>query len=529
MKPIVLRILALVLLVVTLVLAPTGGAAAQRQMGPRTPGATTPGRGPAPRTPARTPRATATHHPTAEREQEHRRLTATPRTPLVSPTVTAPGQSTPQPTGTPGALPETGLQPQPGGPLSASYDENLVRNLGQLASFCYESTVAWDLDNGRSGEAEVVTEATTRPSAQRWVLDIREAGRPATAYEVVRVAGQTYMNVAGEWREVMPTVQALVNRFAWIVDPQVYLDLSAGTFLGVEDVNGIAAERYRYATDAFDPAEGSFDLEGARVDLWIDRERDILARVHMLAVGDDPLGGSGAYVIDSTLVAVDQPLTIAAPTVASPEDLPPTGTSELILADALKLPQFDTYRLEGAVRWEMETGEQGSLVFDVAVDQQRPAERADVRVGQGGLQMSFVYLNIDGLAYIRSGDRWIAAEQFVLPALVEQLGWIGDPRGFVRQGEGRLVGREVVNGVQTEHYVFARQALGTLPLLTEVEEARVDAWYAPEHDAYVRLRAEIESTDSGGVGAEYVLESEVEVMDINAPITIERPTDFPTE
>lgn len=530
MRPVLARTLMVALALASMVLAPVVGADGLPQVRTATPRST-------PRVsplPTRTPRVTATpimrqgdeRTPTPTQD----RPTATPREPLVTRTVTAPAmplQPAPAGTRTPGALPETGEQPQPGGPLSSTYDENLLRNLGQLETFRYESTVTWDLDNGRSGEADVVTEVMNRPPAQRWQIDIREARRPEVSYEIVRVAGQTYMNVAGQWREVMPSVQALVNRFAWVVDPQAYLDLSEGAFLGVETVAGIEAERYRYFSPAFDASRGPFELEGARADLWIDRQREVLVRAHLLLVGTDPLGGSGAYTIDSTLTAVDEPLTIEAPTLVSPEDLPPTGETELILADAIKLPQFETYRLDATLRWELESGERGNVGLQADVDQGAPAERAEVTVGQGPLRMEFLYVNIDGAAYVRSGERWIPAEQFALPALVEQLGWIGDPRSFVQEGEGRLVGRETVNGLPTEHYIFQREALGSLPFLSEVDDAQVDAWYAPDHDAYIRLRARLEGVDSRNVRGEYTLTSDV--TDVNAPITIERPPDFPEE
>ena len=531
MRPVLIRSLALAFVLVAVVLAPVAGAEGPRQATTGTPTATPRFLRMSPAAPTRTPRVTATPltGQGAQRTPTRARLTVTPRETPATPTATPalPLQPTPRATGTPGALPETGLEPQPGGPLGDTYGENLLQNLGQLDSFRYESTVTWDLDTGRSGAADVVTEVTSQPAAQRWQVDIRQPGRDDASYEIVRAEGQTYMNIAGQWREVMPSVEALVTRYAWVVDPQVYLDLSEGTFLGVETVNGIEAERYHYYSDAFDPSQGPFELEGARADFWIDRERDILVRARMLLVGADPLGGSGVYTVDSTLADVDVLLTIEAPALATPEELPATGPTALILADALKLPMFDTYRLNGSVRWEMETGERGSAIFDVAVDQERPAERANIAVGQGILRMSFLYLNIDGAAYVRSGGRWIPAEQFALPALVEQLGWIGDPRGFVMEGEGRLVGRETVNGVETEHYIFEREALGSLPFLAEVEEGQVDAWYAPEHDAYIRLNARIEGVDSRNVRAEYTLESEV--SDVNVPIEIERPADFPQE
>lgn len=532
MKPIRMRYLVIALVVMAAVVVPAAVADGARQAGARTPTATPRFLRLSPMAPTRTPRVTASPiagqgaMPTPTLVS----LTPTPREPGATPTATVPTrplQPTPRVTSTPGALPETGIEPQPGGPLSDTYGENLLQNLRQLESFRYESMVTWDLDTGRSGEADVVTEVTNQPPAQRWELDIRQPGRSDASYEIVRVEGQTYMNVAGQWREVMPSVEALANRFPWIVDLQAYLDLSEGIFVGTETVNGIEVERYRYFSDAFDPTQGPFEIEGARADLWIDREREILVRARMLLVGADPLGGSGAYTIDSTLMAMNPPLTIEAPPVAAPEELPRTGPTALILADALKLPMFDTYRLDGTIRWQIETGERGSASFDVAVDQQRPAERAEIDLGQGFLRMSFTYLNIEGVAYVQSGDRWVPAEQFALPALVEQLGWIGDPRGFVAQGEGRMVGRETVNGVRTEHYVFERDALGSLPFLAEVEDGQVDAWYAPEYDAYVRLNAQLEGVDNRDVRAVYELESEV--SDINAPISIERPADFPEE
>lgn len=538
MKPVLMRALLLGLMIVGLALAPAANADRAQQAQTATPTPTmrflrlSPA--PATRTPRVSPtpvaggREEATSTPSRQGTPARTRLApqATPRTTTTPGAATPRALATPRTTGTPGALPETGNQPQPGGPLSEGFDENLLQNLNELDSYRMQSAVTWNLDDGRTGNADVTTEIVTDPPAQRWSLTLRQSGRRTATYIFVSANGQTRMNYQGQWREVAAPVQALVSRFAWAIDPQEYLDLSQGAYIRTENVNGLSAERYRYTTEAFAPSREVVELEGARADIWIAPENDIPARIRMQLIGTDPVGGSGVYGVVSNLVAVNEPISITLPAVASPEELPATGETELILADILKLPMFDTYRVHGTIRWDQEgSGGQGSATFLISVDQQQPAETAVVTVTQGLVDLPFEYVNIAGAAYIRTGNRWMSAEQFALPALAEQLGWIGDPHAYVAAGEGRLVGRETVSGLETEHYVFERDAIGTLPLLAEIEDAEVEAWYAPEEDAYVRVIAHVEGTDERGARGVYDLESEV--TNIDEPVNIERPADFP--
>ena len=534
MKSIVKRTLFVMVVLVGLALASVASAdrARQGQVATPTPTMRYLRLSPAPAT--RTPRVTATPPMGGQEESTStpsRGVSgmATPRAPQETPAVTGTPralQPTPRVTGTPGALPEAGAQPPPDGPLSEGYDENLLANLRGLESYRVQSSITWSLDDGRTGNADVTTEVINDPPAQRWTVILRQAGRRPTTYVIVSVNGQTCMQVQGEWREVAAPIQALVSRFAWVIDPQQYLDLSQGTFILTETVNGITAERYRYTTEAFNPSREAIELEGARADLWIEPETDTFARIRMLVIGADPLGGSGSYTLVSNLVAVDEAIDITLPELTAPEELPETGQTELILADVLKLPMFDTYRVDGTIRWDQERGGQGSARFTITVDQQQPAETAVVTVTQGLVRLPFEYVNIDGDAFVRTGNRWMPAEQYALPALAQELGWIGDPRAYVSAGEGRLVGRETVSGLETEHYIFGPEAIERLPLLAEIEDAEVEAWYAPAQDAYVRVVAHVEGTDERGARGEYELESIV--SDIDEPVKIERPPDLPT-
>ncbi|MHB1293679.1 MAG: hypothetical protein ACYC4R_01660 [Anaerolineae bacterium] len=459
-------------------------------------------------TPRASGRLTATPEITATVELTPTgRVTPTPRVALTQ-TITPSGEVTP-------TAPMTGT-------LTERIEGNLLQNYALLDSYRIETTLGWELDSGSRGTADVVTEVVNQPPAQRWLIEVNEEGAEPQSFEIVRLDGRTFARVGSEdWTVVTPTLLVLLNRLQWLTDPAEFVDLQQGRFIREETVNGLESERYRYGFRAFENAQRHIDLSSAQADVWYSTEYEVWSRADLRLVGTDAIGNRGTFTLQSDLVAVNEPITI------EPPELPVTGPEQdMILNDALGLGALDTYRVESTFAWQIENGQDGSAALEAQVSNEQRAESATLDIGLGFLLLQRIeYVSIDGEAYIRHGRDWMPAAEFAAPELLTRIGWIGNPVNFLEQDVAVDMGEEVVNGLTTTHYRFSTEAFGPILWLTAVEDGYADVWWSEEHNAYVRVIVHVEGTDADGNHS--VLDMESDVVDINEPLTIERPEDLP--
>lgn len=638
--------------------------------------------------------------------------TPTAETPAETPEeAEPPGRVSPPPAITP---PDAGATPEP---LDEDFARNLLRNFARFDTYRIESMMAWELDEGTSGTADIITEVVNRPLAQRWTIDVRQNEGPAQQIQIVYVDHRAFIRIDNEeWHEVPQTLFMLMGRIRWLTNPVELIDFEQGRFIGWEEIDGVVAERYRYGFPAFEPATRRLELESAQADVWISRDLGVYVQSDVRLVGEDGLGNSGMFTLQSRLIEINQPIEIEAPDIVEPPVAPPaatrtptpdvdemptrtatltatpeedetptttptatreeeetptatlTATPEeeetptatpvvyetpiatpgadetpdiagtptplvpttpemdetppldmddeaglvprtsqalngtptplfpaepdegetpdtdtlptplmpdedetpdmdasptplapatpeeettptreprvtplpdepdeepgLILAEALNLGVFATYRMESIIRWIPETGQSVTALIRADVVHDPPAERAtiDVRAGFLGLfRQQAEYVNIEGEPFIRQNGGWMSAANLDLPGVLERLGWVGDPTTYVDEQAGQFVSIETVDGIQTRHYRYNTEAIGPVGFIEEVEEGQVDIWMwvAAQQNVRAPIRVQVHAvgTTTGGERGTFSLDTRID--DVNMPIIIERPADLP--
>jgi hypothetical protein len=395
---------------------------------------------------------------------------------------------------------------------------------GQFASFRVVSALSWDLDSGHRGEADIVTDVIndTTP-AQRWAIDLRQQDEESISIEFISARGQTFIRINDLVQPAPSNLSNLLQRLRWLTMPQEVLDLDAGTLVGTEIVNDMEADHYRYENEAFAPAREHIDLTWAQADVWVSTEfPGVFVRAVVQAIGSDEQGNSGVVALQSDLVGVDLPLRIELPT---PSNI--IQPARLTLSEALGMEAFDSYRMVNSVRWNLSNGIQGRAEMQAAVNRGQPAEQAAIRVRMGNVEQEIDYIHIGGQSFIRRGGAWVSAAELPLDAVIAELGWLTRPRELLGDSPGTFVGFEVLNGLMTRHYRYNQLALNNLPWLVNTSQVQADVWLwnqSPDQEACVRIVLHAEGSDDWNLPGEIDLTSSL--VDINAPLSIERPADL---
>jgi hypothetical protein len=224
----------------------------------------------------------------------------------------------------PATPPDVDEEEAPPTPLDEDFARDLMRNFARFETYRVESVVTWDLDEGPSGTANVMTEVVNRPAAQRWTIDFEQDELADQSLQILYVGRRTYMQLDGEWREIPPSLTMMQGRVRWVTDPAELINFEAGRFIGWEMVDGIQTERYRYGFAAFEPATRRLQLESAHADVWISRELGVYVQSNIRMVGEDAMGNAGVFTLQSRLVEINQPIDIQAPDVAPALPAPQT-------------------------------------------------------------------------------------------------------------------------------------------------------------------------------------------------------------
>lgn len=217
---------------------------------------------------------------------------------------------------------------------------------------------------------------------------------------------------------------------------------------------------------------------------------------------------------------------------------PGTGVAEepparLTLAELEGLDTLDAYRVNTDITWTLDSGPQATIgVHTEAVayrgvlgTERGFAEHWSLSVSQNGQR-------VEAIEFVTFADRtWAQLDgQFEEVAvhpeqLLEQLGWVGAPQQFLRpDAEGRFIGTETLDGMQTWHYRFGYGAFATEELGFELDSGEADVWISPEHGIAVRTRVRAVGADEEGQTG--VLEVDSRVTDINEEITFDLPEEL---
>ncbi len=257
-------------------------------------------------------------------------------------------------------------------------------------------------------------------------------------------------------------------------------------------------------------------------------------------------GGGGEKKEEESGPSQDQPTATSGPApTQQPQETAPTSPppTEVVqptattgggesgsgtVADLLNLSALETdikelssetlqsYRLRAEWKTEPKTGSTvtaSSYGIEVAHTNNPLAEEITMRGDATGLDSQMV--RIEDRMWINAGDQWIEMSSDDTSTYDNMLFSLSSATSGLT-GDAKLVGEETLNGVATKHYTFDESILGAA--LGVYEKIKGEVWVAVDGDYAVKYVFTAEDKDA-------TYDWNWEVYDINAPFTIEPPTD----
>jgi len=212
----------------------------------------------------------------------------------------------------------------------------------------------------------------------------------------------------------------------------------------------------------------------------------------------------------------------ATPSGARATESSDSGEDEaLSFAEVKALEKLDTYRLQFKWRYENDQGEKGSMEALEEVVKNPPASHQVYRYTDskaGAQDKPFEIIRVGDVVYSKSGDEWMAMQQTeaMLP-----FGALLSPDLYFGADEGKYVGKETVNGMDTKHYRYDAKTLNPALRVSKLSEYKADVWVSTEYKVYIRALVHIVGVDESNVKQTYEWESNT--LDINKPLTIKPP------
>ena len=198
----------------------------------------------------------------------------------------------------------------------------------------------------------------------------------------------------------------------------------------------------------------------------------------------------------------------------------PEAEEELKFSDLRTPDQLDSYRVVHLMTWESEnTEDSGSMELTTEFVRDPPAQRIVMRDLQGEDDESVESIQVGDTNYIKFGEEWTAIQS--ADQEITEAGEFWTPDTFLGEGEGKYLGKEKVNGLDTKHFRYDRSAFLGSGMLGSLEEGQADVWVSTKHNVYVRVEMHVVGVDEDGNKVTFTLESNL--TSINEPITIEPP------
>ncbi|MBN2255165.1 MAG: hypothetical protein JW736_05630 [Deltaproteobacteria bacterium] len=222
--------------------------------------------------------------------------------------------------------------------------------------------------------------------------------------------------------------------------------------------------------------------------------------------------------------------------------------------DTGALAELKSYRSEMVITFKSKDGTtDGGMTIVQETTTDPPAQRVlmgmqgtfpgaeDMGDLTGGESFEIEVIVIEDKQWLRFGDMWMqtsaSSEDAVDPDSLSGLGETflnpEDLNSLADEQDLKYIGKETVNGIKTRHYHAVYDSLwGQLGLDDEdIESGEADIWIADEAGLpqfVVRMNFEIEGKldlDDAGEKMDGTMTMEMEVTDINQPVTIEVPED----
>ena len=221
------------------------------------------------------------------------------------------------------------------------------------------------------------------------------------------------------------------------------------------------------------------------------------------------------------------PPTAAAPAVkestATPKTeetaTPENSENELLLSERSSLDNLDTYRIRNVMAWDEKDGEGGSMEILTEFVREPAAQRTLMKGTEDAEDWQMETIQIGDTTYISMDGTWMAMQS--TDQAVSEPGEIWGPEDFLWESKGKYLGKENVNGLDTEHYQYETSDFASGAQLSDIKEAEADVWVSTKYDVYVKVVMRMVGVNSKGVESTFNIESYL--TDINAPITIEAP------
>lgn len=396
-------------------------------------------------------------------------------------------------------------------------------------------TVVTDLET--DARDEVISEATLDPFALRMEMEMGEMIMTQTGVwmemagigwikmdftaEELAMSREEFM--ALEWGgelEELPDIPPWPSQLLFMPD-QASLSLMEGglTPAGRDNINGIACQKYNivtnYSYEIDDPVFGGYSQEDmeATGSICVADQADLPALVIWADIDQTStriMGGQTVvwqHRVEYEITAVNIPLVIEPPADAlSFEDMYGDWDDDDFdydYYDADPLAELDSYRLVIAIHIQMEGYETTSTTTFEWVNEPRAYRHLEE---QEGLDFDMEWIAVGDQAWMRMGSSgWMPIEMDEEPTFGATAQWYEDENA-------QLVGTTVVNGINCRHYRHE-------PITAFGSTVEAESWVANEPGLPVMVIRSVMHTRQEG----QVTTTEVNLHDINQPITIEPP------
>ncbi|MGD9101233.1 MAG: hypothetical protein PVF45_12205 [Anaerolineae bacterium] len=402
-------------------------------------------------------------------------------------------------------------------------------NLNDLDSYRMRLTTRMLNGDGSWGPDETMEMTWVRETQANHTMMYDPSGNPGM--EMISIGDDVWMKMGDAWMHAgqdAPATNTSVDLGSMLQDIQ-----SGMTLLGEETVNGVHCKHYSVDADLtidMPDATGATSEVTAHVkgEMWL-ADQSGLPAVVIRSKSETTMalfaGNSMTMYEERDVYDINAPISIEPPAEAaempglpavsegqpaSPEIQPEAPSLEAAGAplQVADLQDLNSYRLSMTSRVQSSGAPVVEVVLTEEWVREPPARRLAVSLGAGMPEME--YIIIGNSAWMNLGGNWVTVPESEVEDFDEDLSSLMTPDPGMA-----LVGEETVNGIHCKHYIQDVEM--------ESQSTHHEMWVADQDDLpAVAIRA-IYRLEMNMGEMTTVTEGELNVTDINTPITIEPP------
>ena len=382
--------------------------------------------------------------------------------------------------------------------------------------------------SGWGPDERMEMEWVRQPEASRIVMADASG---SVELEMISIGDDTWMKMGDAWMHVGADQGAQAAGTPVDLDSIVEEIRGGMTLVGEETVNDVHCKHYtvdsEFSIEMPDPtAEGPRAVTGhIKGEMWLADESDLPAIVirskaetEMVLSGGEPM----TMYDERDVYDINVPITIEPPAdvtgmpgatepTAAPESQPATPLPEQPAGAPLEtasLEGLDSYRITMTYQAGDGAGSGAQIVYTEEWVREPPARRFTMSVAEGVPATEYVI--IGDSAWIKAGGAWMTIPEADVEDADDNLSAFLTP-----DSDMTLVGEETVNGIPCQHYVADIE-------LTS-QSIHHEMWVADQDDLPAVVVRSVYRLELKSGETTMVTDAEVNVTDINAPITIEPP------